>query len=62
MDMFLGHTVAYWVELEKRAKKLRLDKLLQENVELRGKLNFCENRITEMEEVLGITPTKTDKQ
>ena len=47
-DTFLGHTVKYWLELEKKARKLDVVKLIEEIAELRGKVSFYESRIDEM--------------
>jgi len=47
-DTYLGHTAEYWLELDKKARELNADKLLQENVTLRGQLAFIEDRITQI--------------
>jgi hypothetical protein len=53
---FLGRTYEYWTELERRITSeqdgYRASELLQEVVELRGKLAFYEARIREMATIL----------
>lgn len=46
---FLGHTIKYWLELEKKARQLNAVKLLEEIAELRGKVSFYESRLDEMD-------------
>jgi len=48
METFLGHTIPYWLELEKKAKQLNVVKLIQEIAKLRGKVSFYESRLEEM--------------
>ena len=49
---FLGHPPKYWLELERRFKAenggLRANDLLEEVIELRGRIAFYESRIDEM--------------
>lgn len=51
---FLGHNIKYWVELQKRADELGVTDYLQEIANLRGKLEFCESRVSQMVEVLSV--------
>jgi len=46
--MLLGHSLEYWIELEKQAKSLDYDKLIEEIARLRAKVSFYESRIEEM--------------
>ena len=50
MDTFLGHTIQYWIELQKKARQLNVVKLLEEIAELRGKVSFYESRLDEMDD------------
>jgi len=50
--LFLGHNIAYWEELNRRAQELDAERLLVEIIELRGKLAFYEKRIKEMVAVM----------
>lgn len=52
-DMFLGHTVAYWMDLNKRPRELAVEDLIEEIVKLRGKISFYESRISDMNCVAG---------
>lgn len=54
---FLGHEIPYWLELEKKARKLKEVSLIEEISFLRGKVNFYESRLRQMNELL----TKGDK-
>lgn len=51
--MFMGHGMAYWIELEKIARELDASKLLDEVVKLRGLVAYYESRLSEMAEVMG---------
>jgi len=44
----LGHTNEYWLELNKTARTLDVEKLLEEVVELRGQLDFVKNRLKQI--------------
>lgn len=48
MDKFLGHTIEYWIELDKKAEDLGVVNWLAEIAELRGKVSYYESRIEEM--------------
>lgn len=48
MDTFMGQSIAYWVELHKKARILNVVKWLEEIAELRAKVSFYESRIKEM--------------
>lgn len=48
-DLFLGHPISYWLELQKRADKLDVVDLLDEIAELRGKVSFYESRFDQIE-------------
>ncbi len=55
MELYLGHTIEYWLELEKRAKEIggtNMTDLIQEIATLKGKLSFTEDRIRQISEVL----------
>lgn len=53
MDKFLGQTLQFWVELRMLADEKKLDaNLLEEVIELRGKINFYESRIKQMSELI----------
>jgi hypothetical protein len=49
---YLGHPMMFWVELKRRVDErpdtLGYDRLLQEVVDLRGKVSFYESRVNEM--------------
>lgn len=47
-EIFLGHPLAYWIELEKRARVLNVVHLLEELTAAHGKIGFYEKRIREM--------------
>lgn len=48
-DNFYGKSFEYWLELEKRSKENKLDNnLLEEVIQLRGKVSYYESRIKEM--------------
>lgn len=52
MDKFLGHDIGFWIELKKRAEELNAVDLLDEVVNLQGKIAFYESRIRQMNEVM----------
>lgn len=45
---FMGHSVKYWIELEKQALKLDVGHLIQELADAHFKVGFYERRIKEM--------------
>lgn len=45
---FLGHSAKYWLELQSKAEALNVTKLIEENADLRAKVNFYEQKVTEM--------------
>jgi hypothetical protein len=47
MEIYLGHTAEYWSELQKKVDQLNCEDLIEEIVELRGKVSFYESRIKE---------------
>ncbi len=50
-SLYMGHTAEYWIELKKRAEKEMLpqaQELLREVIALRGKVNYYESRVKEM--------------
>ena len=47
-NIFMGHTVAYWVELETGTFKKGTRELIEEIAELRSKVSFYESRINEI--------------
>jgi len=51
-DTYLGHTAEYWLELNNRVKELGLEELLQENVTLRGQLEFIKSRLEQIDKVI----------
>lgn len=51
-NMYLGHPITYWLELQKKAEKLGLEDYISEIAYLRGRVNFYESRILEMSEVM----------
>ena len=48
-DLFLGHTVKYWLELQQQVDTLNLKDMIREIAELRSKVSFYESRIKQME-------------
>ena len=55
-NMFLGHEISYWAELEKRfidadVQSFRREQLLKEIIALRQKVAFYESRLDEMMEI-----------
>ena len=54
IDSYLGKKYSYWLELNKRISEapnldiLEVERLLNEIIELRGKVDFYESRIKEM--------------
>jgi hypothetical protein len=48
---FMGYPVDYWLELQKQAKEMKTVGLIEEIAKLRGKLNFYESRIQQMEDM-----------
>lgn len=48
IDTFLGHDIAFWIELKTRVEENNLTASLEEIVMLRGKINFYESRIKQM--------------
>ncbi len=51
IELFMGHTPQYWLELDLRMKQeypFEAPKMLEEIVALMGKVNFYESRINEM--------------
>lgn len=52
MDTFLGHSVKYWLELERKAETLNVINWLEEIAELGSKVNFYESRIKQMNEFM----------
>jgi hypothetical protein len=51
MDTFLGHTMEYWLELQKKAEELAVTDYIEEIAKLRGKVSFYESRIQQMVEM-----------
>lgn len=55
---FLGHSVEYWCDLQKRTEKhpdgVRAAELLEEVIALRGRLAFFETRVREMATLMGL--------
>lgn len=49
-ELYLGHDVKYWLELEKRVLTLGVMNYLEEIAILRAKVSFYESRIKEMDE------------
>lgn len=47
-EQFLGHDIAYWVELQKKVDTLEVANYLQEIADLRGKVSFYESRVEEL--------------
>lgn len=52
MVTFLGHSISYWTELEKRAERLKVTDYIQEIADLKGKVSFYESRIRQMAELI----------
>lgn len=52
IDLFLGHPMNYWLELEKWAKLNNASDLIQEIADLRGKIGFYESRIKQLNEFM----------
>lgn len=50
--LFMGHNIAYWEELQKRAEELQAVDLIQEIADLRGKLSFLKSRVEQMNKVI----------
>lgn len=48
--LYLGHDARYWVELQKRAEEFNFTELIEEIAKLRGKVDFYESRIIQMNE------------
>lgn len=48
LEKFLGHDIAYWLELQERVDTLGVANYLQEIADLRGKVSFYESRINEL--------------
>jgi len=48
-DLILGHSFEYWMTLQQRAEELKVVDLIEEIAKLRGKLQFYESRIEQME-------------
>jgi hypothetical protein len=51
LTKFMGYPVDYWLELHKHAKEMKTVDLIEEIAKLRGKLNFYESRIKQMEDI-----------
>lgn len=55
-DLFLGETTSFWLELRHRTEQapesLQVIALLNEVVQLRGRLSFLESRVKEMHKVI----------
>ena len=51
-EHYLGHTIKYWIELNKRTKELNLENLLEEVVKLRGQLEFTKDRLAQITSIL----------
>jgi len=53
MEEFLGHSIGYWLELQKRVdeKDVKRGADIEEIVWLRGKISYYESRMKEMQEV-----------
>jgi hypothetical protein len=51
-DKFLGHTVQYWLELNKRPKEIKAEELIEEIVELKGQLSFVQSRLEQISQIL----------
>lgn len=52
MDIFLGHPIPYWLELQKRADALNCVHLLKEIADLYGRVGFYEKRIAELNQFM----------
>ncbi len=55
IEMFLGHTAGYWLELDLRMKQefsFEAPRLLEEIVAMKGKISFYESRIKEMAQMV----------
>lgn len=50
--LFLGHSIQYWIDLNKKPKELKVENLLQEIVDLKGKLSFIELRLEEIKIII----------
>lgn len=52
-DYWLGHPLAYWLELERQVKHLghtpQYESLILENVRLRGNLDFISARLKDIQ-------------
>lgn len=55
VDLYLGHSTAYWIALDMRfameATDVNNSNLLEEVVTLRGRINYYESRIKETAKV-----------
>lgn len=51
-DLYLGHNIKYWLELEKRATELDVVDFIEEIVELRGQLSLIKDRVEQINKVL----------
>lgn len=49
METYLGHTVKYWLELERRAEKLDVTDWIEEVAGLRAKVSFYESRLDQID-------------
>lgn len=45
---FYGKPISYWIELDRKARELNVENLIDEIAELRAKVSFYESRIEEM--------------
>lgn len=52
MDLYLGHTAQYWLELEKKAMTLNVVDILDELANAYGKIGFYEKRIKDMHSLI----------
>lgn len=51
-DQILGHSVSYWMELEKHVQDLDVSHLIEELAEAHGKIGFYEQRVKEMDQLM----------
>ena len=47
----LGHSVGYWLELNEMPRVIKAEHLIEEIVDLKGKLAFLESRVKEMQTI-----------
>lgn len=46
--LFLGKTISYWVELNKRVEELNVEDLIKELAELHSKVSFYEHKLDQI--------------